>query len=157
MRTCKQCKSVKEISEYALHTTTKPSGKAYTYHLLTCKVCVRENDRARSHAVMADPLRHAARKAGMKRRQFRAVYGLPLEYKARLLDAQNNRCAICERSEIELVTDHDHKTGKVRKMLCRACNLMIGYCQENTDILQNGIAYLQEHNPSTNTRQVNFA
>lgn len=38
-----------------------------------------------------------------------------------LRDWQAGRCAVCGREE-QLVTDHDHKTGLVRGLLCYPCN-----------------------------------
>lgn len=40
--------------------------------------------------------------------------------------SQDNKCAICKRDESEfkkrLCIDHNHKTGKVRALLCYYCN-----------------------------------
>lgn len=50
------------------------------------------------------------------------------EYKE-LLSKQLNCCAICKKNRDEfkerLALDHDHKTGKVRGLLCRVCNTNI--------------------------------
>lgn len=47
------------------------------------------------------------------------------EWKA-LFEKQKNRCAICDRHSSEfkksLAVDHDHKTGRVRGLLCFSCN-----------------------------------
>ena len=59
---------------------------------------------------------------------------------------QGRCCAICRKTP-ELVIfhiDHDHKTGKVRGILCRACNLMLGMAKDQPDTLRNGAAYLEE-------------
>lgn len=43
-----------------------------------------------------------------------------------LSDAQNQCCAICTKHESQfkkrLAVDHNHKTGKVRGLLCYRCN-----------------------------------
>ena len=46
------------------------------------------------------------------------------------LKEQNYCCAICNRHRDEfkrnLSVDHDHKTGKVRSLLCIICNTNVG-------------------------------
>ena len=46
-----------------------------------------------------------------------------------MFDEQQGRCAICEIPQEELnhklCVDHNHKTGKVRQLVCRRCNLLI--------------------------------
>ena len=65
---------------------------------------------------------------------------------------QNSQCAICLRDFDDVYppfVDHNHMSGKVRKLLCRSCNSAIGYANENTQILQKMIAYIIEHNSDT--------
>ena len=45
-----------------------------------------------------------------------------------------------------LCQDHEHKTGKLRDLLCPNCNHGIGKAKERIDILENWIAYLRRHN-----------
>ena len=55
---------------------------------------------------------------------YKSRTGLPLaEYDA-LLAAQGGGCAICGNAPKtrRLHVDHDHKTGKVRGLLCHRCN-----------------------------------
>lgn len=81
----------------------------------------------------------------------RLEYGLSSEEYQRLIDRQNGRCAICERTplgtshvEKTLHVDHGHETGRVRGLLCRDCNLMLGFARDNKRFLQKGIWYLNE-------------
>lgn len=64
------------------------------------------------------------------------------------LNVQNNLCGICQlpnSGKKEWAIDHCHTTGKVRGLLCRNCNLMIGYAKDNTKYLQKAIEYLNRY------------
>lgn len=41
--------------------------------------------------------------------------------------------------------DHDHKTGRIRGVLCFYCNLMIGFARDNPFILRLGMLYLMRN------------
>jgi len=60
----------------------------------------------------------------------------------------NPKCAICFTHESDLnaklVVDHNHATKKVRKLLCVSCNVLLGQCKENKEILARSIQYLEE-------------
>lgn len=66
---------------------------------------------------------------GLKTR-LRDKYGLTLEEYYQLMADQNMGCAICRRPFVLCKqrpdVDHDHKTGKVRGLLCHGCNILIG-------------------------------
>ncbi len=55
-------------------------------------------------------------------------YGITLVQYKQMLAGQNNSCAICKKDQSEfknsLAVDHNHKTGKVRALLCYHCNKM---------------------------------
>ena len=72
-------------------------------------------------------------------------YGLKPEDVAAAIERQSGKCAICRETPSELVVDHCHKTDRFRSMLCRHCNLVIGYARENPQILAASIAYLALH------------
>ena len=63
-----------------------------------------------------------------------------------LLKKQKNRCAICGKIETKrrISVDHDHKTGKVRGLLCQLCNTSLGGFQDNPKLLKKAIKYLNQ-------------
>jgi len=69
------------------------------------------------------------------------------DYKA-MHARQNGRCAICGTAEEKLVVDHNHRTGRVRELLCHLCNAMIGCAGEDIAILTSAVAYLQREEHS---------
>jgi hypothetical protein len=72
-------------------------------------------------------------------------YGLSLEEYNSLLLFQKNMCAICETefsNGNNPHVDHCHITNKVRGLLCRQCNLLLGHAKDDTDILIKSINYL---------------
>jgi hypothetical protein len=66
-----------------------------------------------------------------------------------MYEAQNGVCAICKGEGDgkwkKLCVDHDHTTGKVRQLLCRNCNMVLGQVGDNTNLLEEMIKYLQTH------------
>jgi hypothetical protein len=67
-----------------------------------------------------------------------------------LLSAHNNgHCEICGGRSPGGAggwhVDHDHKTGKVRGVLCSNCNRALGYFQDDVDVLRMAVGYLEAH------------
>lgn len=64
---------------------------------------------------------------------------------------QKGLCAVCKNPETStragvikrLAVDHNHITGKIRKLLCVRCNATLGQVNDNIEILQNMIDYLK--------------
>jgi Autographiviridae endonuclease VII len=78
----------------------------------------------------------------------RRKYGISLETKNILLEAQKNKCAICKNEFTETnkaQIDHDHKTGCVRELLCGKCNRTLGMADDSVILLVNCIQYLLKH------------
>ena len=77
-------------------------------------------------------------------RQLRYLYGINQEDYNKLLASQNSQCAICGKASHEhyLMVDHCHTTGKVRGLLCRYCNFILGLADDNKAILSRAIEYL---------------
>jgi len=58
-----------------------------------------------------------------------------------------NKPVSCYKSRRSLVgdIDHNHKTGKLRGILCSLCNSAIGQLRESEDILLSAISYLSKY------------
>lgn len=41
--------------------------------------------------------------------------------------------------------DHNHKTGKIRGILCHNCNMILGHCKDSKEILSNSLGYLDKY------------
>ena len=83
-----------------------------------------------------------AKAAAVDRRSRLKTYGLTEADYEDMVEEQDGVCLICSCTEDRLVVDHDHETGKVRGLLCRACNRGIGLLQDNPMILQKAADYL---------------
>lgn len=74
-------------------------------------------------------------------------YGISLEQYYELLEKQNGCCAVCERHEdvfkTRLAVDHSHKTGRVRGLLCTACNYRLVAKHEDGNLLRKIADYIE--------------
>lgn len=75
-------------------------------------------------------------------------YKLTIEQWNNLFNSQNRCCAICKCTEpgnrrTYWHTDHCHKTGKVRGILCHHCNLTVGHSKDDIERLKQIISYLE--------------
>jgi hypothetical protein len=74
-------------------------------------------------------------------------YGLNFaEYDA-MLESQKGLCAICsspppDHHKKRLNIDHCHASGRVRGLLCDACNRGIGLLKDSPDLMLKAISYL---------------
>ena len=73
---------------------------------------------------------------------------ITLEQYQAILDGQGGVCAICARPPVgktRLSLDHDHKTAKLRGLLCDLCNRAIGFLQDNPERARHLAVYLEKH------------
>lgn len=73
-------------------------------------------------------------------------WGLSLDDFDKILRKQNLRCAICRSLQNtfreNFMIDHNHNTNQIRGLLCRRCNLLLGYAKDNPKILNLAEKYL---------------
>jgi hypothetical protein len=97
---------------------------------------------------LANPIYRKKVATQTRRQNLKAIYNLSLEEYDQILVSQNNVCAICKEADnnIALGVDHNHANGKVRGLLCKQCNLMIGNAKEKIEIMGAAIKYLKRVN-----------
>ena len=86
-----------------------------------------------------------------KRWRLERFYGITLEYYNDLYTKQKGLCAICLQPETATVkqtlrtlsVDHCHKTGKIRGLLCKSCNVGLGYFEDDVDSFKRALKYLR--------------
>jgi len=87
----------------------------------------------------------ARRNLNIKKCNLKRKYNLTPEEVDAMLSGQSFSCLICH-GDLRILKrhiDHNHKTGKVRGILCSNCNKGIGMLGENTETLSRAISYLQ--------------
>lgn len=131
---CRACKEWKPLAEFHRHKICRYGVEA---------ICKRCKFRKRKERDTLEPSR-------MRRMDLKAKYCMSLADYVAMRERQEGRCAICGTEEERLVVEHNHRTGKVRALLCHLCNAMIGCAREEPAILLAALAYLHaERHPET--------
>jgi len=141
---CKDCRSIFPIEEFVLTNYVRKDGSRTPNAI--CKKCKTERQRKYQQS-NKDLTRIRNRQATLSK------YGISVQQYEELKLSQNNLCAICLQREsfeirgtvCELAVDHDHKTGKVRSLLCQQCNTGLGKFRDDVRLLEAAITYLVSH------------
>lgn len=72
----------------------------------------------------------------------RKRYGITLAERNLILESQGGVCALCFRVAKRWHTDHDHKTGRVRGILCSGCNTALGAFRDDPERLLRAARYV---------------
>jgi len=135
LKRCSHCRQVKSVEEFTRHKSNKDGLSCY------CRPCKR---------VMAKKYNKQPRVVRQIRdRQLQRAYGITLEDYNLLYDQQKGMCALCGKTGKRfglrdgLHVDHNHKTNRVRGLLCNTCNRGMGLLQDNPVILERAVEYLR--------------
>lgn len=130
---CTGCEKTKSINEFGF------TNRTHKYRFSQCRPC---RNKHRESLRKANPLKEKARN---RNRRLKSLYGITtIEYNQMFLN-QEGKCGSCKRENLELVVDHDHKTGKIRELLCNDCNIGIGHFKDNVELLKLAVEYLIKH------------
>lgn len=79
---------------------------------------------------------------------FKSKYGITVQQRDAMLAGQGGKCPMCLTEDPGdyngWCIDHCHASGKVRGILCRRCNLLLGYAGDNPQTLARAIQYLNQ-------------
>jgi len=75
--------------------------------------------------------------------QRKSTYGLNEEEFDLLWTTQGGLCAICRGRMGKVCVDHNHKTGKVRGLLCNHCNIGIGALKDDPEVITRAEEYVR--------------
>lgn len=151
MKTCNKCKIEKPLDKFFKDKHCSDG------HYSICKSCKklgvykwRDNNKEKYNKSQRD---FQAKVDPNKRYGFeiKRRYGCTLEKYNEMLIAQGGACAICNvlhnpaEKKGRLYVDHCHVTSKVRALLCKHCNCMLGYAKDDTRVLLEAVAYIARH------------
>jgi hypothetical protein len=112
-----------------------------------CRRCGRNRSErfySSSRAQTCADCRRTTARNGARRRHVERVYGLSAEDHAALVELQGGVCAIClAPRRYELPVDHDHATGEVRGLICKADNKLLAIVRDDPERLRRAAAYLE--------------
>lgn len=150
---CSRCRQQVEISLFPKDASRKGGLSGL------CRPCAKivlseVRARQRAHPNYEKFRKEQLVKTRARRKAFslRVNYGIDLKEYEALYAAQNGQCAICgcvggpaprNKEVLILNVDHDHTTGKVRGLLCRACNQGLGLFRDSLQNLESAITYLK--------------
>lgn len=143
---CTKCGKNKPLSGFHLSIRAKDGLQSW------CKACRSEDqaeyyiehreEKAAYNAARTKELTLYRRKCNLYYK-----YGITLKEYDEMLESQGNACAICGKTPEEngkrLYVDHNHKTGKVRGLLCANCNKALGFFQDNPELCRLAMLYLR--------------
>lgn len=130
-RKCNKCNEILPVTDF--HIKADKNDKHYRFNS-PCKSCA-----------------HISRNINyQKAYQKKYRYNLSIEEYDLKLKEQNYSCAICDIHKDdyskEFSVDHNHKTGKIRALLCTRCNSGIGFFRESISIMKKAINYTKKYN-----------
>src|SRR5262245_21001533 len=77
----------------------------------------------------------------------RRTYGIEIRQWEALFKSQGGVCAICGNPETyrRLSMEHEHRSGKIRGLLCNSCNNGLGRFFDSEKLLRAAAKYIKKH------------
>lgn len=132
IKTCSACKRSLPIDQFGQCSGYRDGRRGQ------CNAC---RTAYQAQRLLRDPSKRKT-KAQIRKNDLQQRYRLSPEEYDRILASQGERCSICEK-KAQLHVDHCHKTGRVRGLLCFACNLALGRVGDDLEGIGRFVRYLE--------------
>lgn len=146
LKMCKGCKQTKHQDNFYQETSYVRGRKYHRFrkHCKKCQIKSSHDNYFKNH--LAYKKKHNDWYHNHRRKEvLKKVYGLTTEQFETMKINQKGLCLICAEPPKSFHVDHDHKTGKVRGLLCRICNAGLGYFHDHVGRLASAITYLNKN------------
>ena len=132
---CNKCKKTLNIDSFYIRKTGKKIGKPLSY----CKECLSTQQKEYRKTTKG--------RVAYRRKHLKNTYDLTVEQFNQMYTNQNGCCVVCETPSGTkyLCVDHDHKTGKIRGLLCTFCNNLAGYIEKHPERIEQIKSYLRKN------------
>ena len=156
MKKCTKCKQLKPLSEFTKADGTKDGLRT---ECRQCKSIRQAKDRKRrrrnnqcqycDHTIARCSTTFCHKHYLLNKMRHWTAKKRPLSITnfVKLLRKQRFKCAICKQGmslySINVQIDHNHKDGQIRGILCKKCNLLLGYAKDSSKILKNALKYIE--------------
>jgi len=142
-RVCKTCGKEKPLYQFV---KDKTCSFGYSHRCRDCRGAMRSKDYYEKPEKRQKETRTPSQ---FREKHLKQTYGLTMAAYDNMAKAQDHRCSICGAHQEDLPyllhVDHHHESGKIRELLCKNCNMLLGHAREDLSILDKAKEYLIRH------------
>ena len=148
-KVCTGCDEAKSIDEFPKSRSGRDGISA------RCRKCHADARRAYRQRTLdrhreVDRAYYARNREKARDYNLRKRYGISSRDYDRMLAWQCGLCHLCRKPPTGrynggvLHADHDHQTGRLRRLICHDCNNGLGRFKDDPDLLRRAAAYIEE-------------
>lgn len=149
---CTKCHIEKPLEEFYTYLDKRDNTRRPRS---ACKACLSEQAqrnwlrpeyraRVRERYARLAPKERTALRARRRQHHLRTKYGLTNDEWAAKQQMQDGDCGICG-DRVATHTDHSHRTGETRMILCNQCNQLLGFGKDNPALLRAAADYVESY------------